>query len=110
MVGSVAWLMCGCNASNLPLRTRCHAPSSYPSLHSYLYQLWANVQTPGLHHKAHYHAGVTVAGTYYVAVPRRAGALHLQDPRGRLDPFSRDIIHRPSPGDLLLWPPWLIHR
>ena len=75
-----------------------------------LYQLWANVQTPGLHHKAHYHAGVTVAGTYYVAVPRRAGALHLQDPRGRLDPFSRDIIHRPSPGDLLLWPPWLIHR
>ena len=55
------------------------------------------------------HNGVTVSGTYYVAVPEGAGRLWLEDPRGRLKPFGRDIAHTPRPGELLLWPSWLRH-
>ena len=73
-------------------------------------QLWANVQPRGVHHASHYHTDCTVSGTYYVDVPENSGRLVLEDPRGRLSPFDKDITHKPEGGHLLMWPPWLRHH
>lgn len=93
---------------------------------------WAAVHTRGAAHGAHVHEQVGVSGVFYLATPRDAGALRLHDPRGTYysglvgesDGFGAgsgatamalgaeaesDIVIHPAAGDLILFPPWLIH-
>lgn len=83
--------------------------------------LWVNVMERGAIHGPHIHPHAVVSGTYYVAVPDRAGAIRFEDPRlamlmaapakkkkTRLE--NRSFISvTPKPGMLLLWESWLRH-
>lgn len=83
--------------------------------------LWINVMEKGAVHGAHIHPHSVVSGTYYVAVPDRAGAIRFEDPRlamlmaappkkekARLE--NRSFVSvAPGPGLLLLWESWLRH-
>ncbi|GAB4362303.1 MAG: hypothetical protein Kow00114_17410 [Kiloniellaceae bacterium] len=91
-------------------------------------QGWANVNRRGDYHDPHNHPHAYLSGTYYVAVPQaaaakdnrpdlRPGAISFYDPRGfanmtaiRDDPqIEAEFTHRPQPGDILLWPAFLMH-
>jgi len=104
-----------------------HAGLSYPV--NWGLQGWANVNRRGDYHDPHNHPHAYLSGTYYVAVPPaehelpenrpdvRPGAITFYDPRGfanmtaiRDDPqIEAEFTHRPEPGDLLLWPAFLLH-
>jgi uncharacterized protein (TIGR02466 family) len=76
----------------------------------------------GTVHSLHLHPTSFVSGTYYVAVPKGAGALKFEDPRlSRLmaaPPRRRDAPRavRPfvsmttRPGDIVLFESWLRHE
>jgi uncharacterized protein (TIGR02466 family) len=84
--------------------------------------LWVNVIPPGGHHGAHIHPHAAVSGTLYIAVPKGASALKLEDPRLPLmmaAPPKRTRAARsnrtfvsiaPSPGTLLLWESFVRHE
>ncbi|MBN9486450.1 MAG: hypothetical protein J0H44_04470 [Alphaproteobacteria bacterium] len=83
---------------------------------------WLNVMPAGVAHSLHLHPTSFISGTYYVAVPRGAGALKFEDPRlSRLmaaPPRRADAPRamRPfvslaaRPGDLVLFESWLRHE
>ena len=83
--------------------------------------LWINVMNKGAVHAAHIHPHSVVSGTYYVAVPDKAGAIRFEDPRlamqmatppkkAKAKPANRPFITiTPKPGMLLLWESWLRH-
>jgi uncharacterized protein (TIGR02466 family) len=83
---------------------------------------WLNVMPPGVAHSSHLHPASIVSGTYYVAVPRGAGALKFEDPRlsrqmaappRRHDAPRRFRAHVSLPakaGDLILFESWLRHE
>ena len=104
-----------------------HAGLTYPV--NWGLQGWANVNRRGDYHDPHNHPHAYLSGTYYVAVPKaekapaenrpdlRPGAISFYDPRGfanmtaiRNDPqIEAEFTHRPEPGDILLWPAFLMH-
>jgi uncharacterized protein (TIGR02466 family) len=83
--------------------------------------LWVNVLPEGGFHAAHIHPHSVISGTFYVAVPKGAAALRVEDPRhammmaappkkarARID--NRAFVSiEPMPGTLLLWESWLRH-
>src|SRR3979490_1167377 len=83
---------------------------------------WANVMQAGVAHSLHLHPTSFISGTYYVAVPKGAGALKFEDPRlalhmatppWRADPpgRSRPFVSLPAKaGDLVLFESWLRHE
>jgi len=83
--------------------------------------LWINVMDQGAVHTAHIHPHAVVSGTYYVAVPDKAGAIRFEDPRlamlmaappkkPRAKAANRSFVTiTPKPGMLLLWESWLRH-
>jgi uncharacterized protein (TIGR02466 family) len=83
---------------------------------------WLNVMPPGVVHSLHLHPTSFVSGTYYVAVPRGAGALKFEDPRlSRLmaaPPRRADAPRGQRPfvsvaaraGDVVLFESWLRHE
>ncbi|MEO1694855.1 MAG: TIGR02466 family protein [Pseudomonadota bacterium] len=83
--------------------------------------LWVNVLEPGGHHAAHIHPHSVISGTYYVDVPKGAGAIRFEDPRHammmaappRRASAAADnrsfVTVAPKPGDVLLWESWLRH-
>ncbi|MBW8709376.1 MAG: hypothetical protein JF627_08985 [Alphaproteobacteria bacterium] len=83
--------------------------------------LWINVMDKGAVHTPHIHPHAVISGTYYVAVPPRAGVLRFEDPRLGLmmaapprkpnaRPENRSFVDvTPKPGLLLLWESWLRH-
>lgn len=84
--------------------------------------LWVNILKPGGAHTGHIHPHSVLSGTYYVAVPPRASALKLEDPRLPLmmaaPPREADapqeartfVYVDPAPGTVLLWESWLRHE
>lgn len=84
--------------------------------------LWINVLAPGGYHTAHIHPHSAISGTFYVAVPKGASALKLEDPRlplmmaapPRRARAARESLSfvslEPRPGTLLLWESWLRHE
>ncbi|MGE3397309.1 MAG: TIGR02466 family protein, partial [Sphingomonas sp.] len=84
--------------------------------------LWVNVLKPGGTHSGHIHPHGVVSGTVYVAVPKGAGALKLEDPRLPMlmaaPPRRADapeemrsfVYAEPSPGAVFLWESWLRHE
>ncbi len=83
---------------------------------------WANVMPAGVVHSSHLHPTSFISGTYYVAVPKGAGALKVEDPRlaslMAAPPRRPDAPQRFRPfvsvparaGDLLLFESWLRHE
>ncbi len=84
--------------------------------------IWINLLDPGGSHAAHIHPHSVVSGTFYVAVPKGASSLKLEDPRLPLmmaAPPRKARARRenatfatvdPKPGTLLLWESWLRHE
>ena len=84
--------------------------------------LWVNLLKPGAAHSGHIHPHSVISGTVYVAIPKGAGALKLEDPRLPLmmaaPPRTTDapesarsfIYVAPDPGTVLMWESWLRHE
>ena len=83
---------------------------------------WANVMPAGVAHSLHLHPTSFVSGTYYVAVPKGAGALKVEDPRlsrlmatppRRSDApaaFRAHVSVAAKAGDVVLFESWLRHE
>lgn len=84
--------------------------------------LWINILKPGGVHTGHIHPHSIVSGTFYVTIPKGAGALKLEDPRlgfmmaaptrrpsapREMQPF---IYLDPEPGGIILFESWLRHE
>lgn len=84
--------------------------------------LWVNVLPQGGAHASHIHPHSVISGTLYVAMPKGAAALKLEDPR-----HASMMAHPPrkasaprelqsfvsvatSPGELLLWESFVRHE
>jgi uncharacterized protein (TIGR02466 family) len=84
--------------------------------------LWINVMPQGAYHASHLHPHSAISGTFYVAIPRGAGAITFEDPRHGLmmaAPLRKKTAYRenrshvtiaPKSGTLLLWESWLRHE
>ncbi|MBS0409432.1 MAG: hypothetical protein JSR86_05915 [Proteobacteria bacterium] len=84
--------------------------------------LWVNVLKPGAAHTGHIHPHSVLSGTIYVATPKGAAGLRLEDPRlplmmaappRRADaPENRQgfVTLNPAPGTVYLWESWLRHE
>ncbi len=75
---------------------------------------WVNVMPAGVVHSLHLHPSSFISGTYYVEVPKGAGALKFEDPRlSRMmaAPPRRAHVSRPArAGDVILFESWLRHE
>jgi uncharacterized protein (TIGR02466 family) len=75
---------------------------------------WVNVMPAGVVHSLHLHPTSFISGTYYVAVPRGAGMLKVEDPRlSRMmaaPPRQTHVGLPAKPGDVILFESWLRHE
>jgi hypothetical protein len=71
---------------------------------------WASISHSSNFHLPHTHPHSSISGVYYTRIPSGAGKIIFDDPRGPRWPFEGRLIHEPSPGDLLLFPSWLVHQ
>lgn len=76
---------------------------------------WVNVMPAGVVHSLHLHPNSFISGTYYVAVPRGAAALKIEDPRLSLmmaaPPRPGSFVSLPAKaGDVILFESWLRHE
>src|SRR5579863_6084845 len=84
--------------------------------------LWVNVLAPGGAHSGHIHTQSVISGVVYVAMPKGAGGLRLEDPRLPLmmaapprradaaEPLCTFIEIAPAAGSLFMWESWLRHE
>jgi uncharacterized protein (TIGR02466 family) len=84
--------------------------------------LWVNILKPGAAHSGHIHPHSVLSGTVYVATPKGASALKLEDPRlplmmaapprnGDAPEGARAFVYlTPQPGTVLMWESWLRHE
>ncbi len=87
-----------------------------------LNSLWVNLLEPSGSHTGHIHPHSVISGTYYVEVPKGAGAIRFEDPRlafmmaapprrRRARPENKPFVGiAPRAGMLLLWESWLRHE
>ncbi len=87
-----------------------------------LEDIWINIFPEGGIHTAHIHPHSVISGTTYVAMPKGASALKLEDPRHAMmmasPPRTKDapeelqqfIYIKPQVGDVLMWESWLRHE
>ncbi|MBU0643557.1 MAG: 2OG-Fe(II) oxygenase family protein [Alphaproteobacteria bacterium] len=87
-----------------------------------LEDLWINILPEGGTNGSHIHPHSVISGTTYVAMPKGASALKLEDPRHAMmmaaPPRNKDarrelksfIYMKPEVGDVLLWESWLRHE
>jgi uncharacterized protein (TIGR02466 family) len=75
---------------------------------------WVNVMPAGVVHSLHLHPTSFISGTYYVVVPKGAGALKVEDPRlSRMMAAPPRQAHLSVParaGDVVLFESWLRHE
>ena len=56
------------------------------------------------------HQETAISGVFYVSAPPNSGTISFDDPRGMRPPFaSNRLVHTPIAGEMLLFPPWLVH-
>ncbi len=83
--------------------------------------LWVNILEKGGAHSGHIHPHSVISGTLYVAVPKNAGALRLEDPRLPMmmaaptrrdapEPLKPFVTLQPTAGTVYLWESWLRHE
>jgi uncharacterized protein (TIGR02466 family) len=87
---------------------------------------WAVINGPGDTNAPHNHPRSLLSGAFYLQVPEgmRGGEIVFMDPRfnanaygsaemrrlGLCPPWDRTVVsHMPTPGDLLIFPSWLMH-
>jgi len=87
-----------------------------------LEDLWINILPEGGTHGSHIHPHSVISGTTYVAMPKGASALKLEDPRSArmmaAPPRKKDarqelrtfVYVTPEVGEVLLWESWLRHE
>lgn len=73
-------------------------------------QVWVGVLRGAERHRSHVHRHTDVSGTYYLDAPPGAGELVFHDPRGPLPPFQHTVAVQPRTGELVMFPPWLVHE
>jgi len=75
---------------------------------------WLNVMPAGVVHSLHLHPTSFISGTFYVQVPKGAGALKFEDPRlskMMATPPGRPFVSVPAKaGDVILFESWLRHE
>ena len=83
---------------------------------------WINILPEGGTHSSHIHPHSVISGTTYVAMPKGASALKLEDPRLPMMMMSplrlkdapqklqQFVYVKPTVGDVLLWESWLRHE
>src|SRR5947209_6113159 len=75
---------------------------------------WLNVMPAGVVHSLHLHPTSFISGTYYVQVPKGAGALKVEDPRlskmMAAPPFQPVVSLPARAGDVILFESWLRHE
>ena len=84
--------------------------------------LWINILPEGGMHASHIHPHSVISGTVYVAMPKGASALKLEDPRlpmmmarPSVDPDAPQaeqpfVYLTPRAGTVLMWESWLRHE
>ena len=84
--------------------------------------LWINILPQGGMHASHIHTHSVISGTTYVAMPKGASALKLEDPRLPMmmtaplvdkkaaQDLQRFVYLKPVVGEILLWESWLRHE
>ena len=73
--------------------------------------VWAAAHEGCSLHTPHVHQESAVSGVFYVSVPPQSGPISFDDPRGMRPPFAANrLVHYPSAGELLLFPPWIVRR
>ena len=93
---------------------------------------WASVHTGGSGHPPHVHSDSAVTGTFYARRPKTTAPIVFDDPRGTSPfdvlagveselrfglksltsappPFDLGFEVAPDEGDVLFFPPWLVH-
>lgn len=82
-----------------------------PPMQQLALELWSSVHTNASSHAWHDHIDAGVCGVYYAAAPAGAGAIEFADPRGHRHPFyGNDLRFVPRVGDVIIFPPWVLHR
>ena len=75
---------------------------------------WVSMMPAGVVHSLHLHPTSFISGTYYVEVPKGAGALKVEDPRlSRMmaaPPRASHVSMPARPGDVILFESWLRHE
>ena len=78
---------------------------------------WINIQGPGSELKPHTHPTSVVSGALYIKIDINSSGIQFINPNPYLDMVdmvttsysSKNMIIKPSAGDLLLFPSWLKH-
>ena len=80
---------------------------------------WGNVSSPGASHHQHSHPNNYLSGCYYLQADEGANTITFYDPKPRQNirpPMSgpsietaEEIHMKIEPGDLILFPNWLVH-
>jgi len=97
--------------------------SVLPLSSSFRINSWINCSPAGSHNSAHVHPGAEISGVFYISVPPESGQIVFRDPRPQSEMsrlYSKDgkifetltprVPVTPAPGDLLLFPSWLMHQ
>src|SRR4051812_44208940 len=75
---------------------------------------WLNVMPSGVVHSLHLHPASFISGTFYVQVPKGAGALKFEDPRlskMMAAPPGQAFVSMPArAGEVILFESWLRHE
>ncbi|MCA3511416.1 MAG: hypothetical protein IOC80_08430 [Rhodobacter sp.] len=84
--------------------------------------LWINILPEGGMHASHIHPHSVISGTAYVAMPKGASALKLEDPRLPMmmaaptrikkaaECLQSFVYVKPAVGEVLMWESWLRHE
>lgn len=87
-------------------------------------EIWANVMRKGCYHSLHLHPHSHLSGTFYVACsddmspivfnnptsPYRMHEPRVADPTNYTPFTAPDLVIKPKPNNLILWPSWLQHH
>ena len=83
---------------------------------------WINILPEGGMHASHIHPHSVISGTVYVAMPKGASALKLEDPRLPMmmaaptrikkapESLQSFVYIKPAVGEVLMWESWLRHE
>ncbi len=71
--------------------------------------IWSSLHGNGSYHSPHHHKDSLLSGILYIDTPPGSGAVVFADPRGSLPPFGTTLQIEPKPGNLILFPSWLMH-
>ena len=78
---------------------------------------WFSIYQEGDSHCLHNHPGAAVAGTYYPYADEESVPIRYRHPAGNLVEMSEPKFthetwhfHRPTTGEMNVWPPWLEHQ